>query len=260
MSLNAFRLAVMICLINAGTSAADQFIEKDGKKVLLKDDGTWEYAEEVITGDGRKIILKNDGTWEYADRKDKVKAEVKPAAGGYSKTGGLEEGFWVYNDNDSPENRFFYPGLFGDHDDIKYDGDFRANSYSGDTCVKIVYSAKAKQGMRWAGLCWQRIDYSGTGKNKGFDLSGLTKLVFYARGEKGGERIEEFKVGSIEGEHPDSGTGAAGPVVLGKEWKKYTVDLSGKDMSDINRGLLIRLSADSNPKGAIFYLDEICFE
>jgi hypothetical protein len=32
----------------------------------------------------------------------------------------------------------------------------------------------------------------------------MTKLTFWARGEKGGERIEEFKIGEIKGVYSDS--------------------------------------------------------
>jgi len=40
----------------------------------------------------------------------------------------------------------------------------------------------------------------------------MKKLSFWARGDKGGEKIAEFKVGGITGEHGDSDSASIGPV------------------------------------------------
>ena len=43
----------------------------------------------------------------------------------------------------------------------------------------------------------------GTHTTGGYDLSGATKITFWAKGEKGGEQIEFF-AGGITGDNPDS--------------------------------------------------------
>jgi hypothetical protein len=62
------------------------------------------------------------------------------------------------------------------------------------------------------------------------------------------------------GEYSDSDTAGIGPVVLSKEWRQYTLDLKGKDLSYINGGFCWATNVDVNPQGATFYLDEIRYE
>lgn len=168
--------------------------------------------------------------------------------------------FYVYADRSSSGNHFIASGWMGDFGDIKFDTGCKQDPYLGDTCIKISYSGKATQGARWAGICWQNPANNWGNTDAGFDLSRATKLTFWARGEKGGERIEEFKVGGLMGEFSDSDTAGVGPVILNKEWTQYTVDLKGKDMSYIIGGFCWSTNADVNPDGANFYLDEIKYE
>ncbi len=91
-------------------------------------------------------------------------------------------------------------------------------------------------------------------------MTGATKLTFWARGETGNERIEEFKVGGLTGDYPDTDTAMVGPVFLTKDWKKYTIDLRGKDLSYIIGGFAWSTNTDVNPESCTFYLDEIKFE
>ena len=168
--------------------------------------------------------------------------------------------FYVFADRSSVNNHFIPSGWMGDYGDIKYEGSSKEDPYLGDTCVKIIYSGKAMQGARWAGVYWQNPANNWGNVDGGFDLSKATKVTFWARGEKGGERIEEFKVGGIMGEYSDSDVAAVGPVILNKEWTQYTIDLKGKDMSFIIGGFCWATNIDVNPEGATFYLDEIKFE
>ncbi|MEQ9210915.1 MAG: DUF3157 family protein [Pseudomonadales bacterium] len=50
---------------------AQQIVDgPDGKKILLKQDGSWEYIDEtrlITTPDGRQARIKDDNTWEYVD-------------------------------------------------------------------------------------------------------------------------------------------------------------------------------------------------
>ncbi|TRZ94328.1 hypothetical protein D4R78_06585 [bacterium] len=168
--------------------------------------------------------------------------------------------FYIYADRSTAAHHFIPSGYMGDYGDIKYDGASKEDAYLGDTCIKIIYNGKAAQGARWAGIFWQNPANNWGSVDAGFDLSKATKLTFWARGVKGGERIEEFKVGGIMGEFSDSDSSTIGPVILNKEWTQYTIDLKGKDMSYIIGGFAWSANADNNPEGATFYLDEIKFE
>ena len=77
---------------------------------------------------------------------------------------------------------------------------------------------------------------------------------------KDGEVVDEFKVGGIAGDFADSGTAATGPITLAKEWKEYSIDLDGQELSSIAGGFCWTMARDNNPDGAVFYLDDIRFE
>jgi hypothetical protein len=148
----------------------------------------------------------------------------------------------------------------GDFHDIMMEQNFPDSPRGGKSCIKFVYSGKASQGARWAGVYWQNPANNWGDKKGGFDLSKATKLVFWARGEKGGEQIEEFRIGGIGGKNPDSDTAGIGPVRLTKEWKEYTIDLRGKNLSSVSGGFCWATNADVNPEGCTFYLDDVKYE
>lgn len=200
--------------------------------------------------------LNPDGAKFYLDD---IKFEADPAVKAEGKKqAGMP--FYVYADRGSINNHFIPSGYMGDYGDIKYDGASKEDPYLGDTCIKIVYSGKATQGARWAGVFWQNPSNNWGTIDAGYDLSKAAKLTFWAKGAKGGERIEEFKVGGIMGEYSDSDSAAIGPVILNKEWTQYSIDLKGKDLSYIIGGFCWATNIDVNPEGAAFYLDEIKYE
>ncbi len=167
---------------------------------------------------------------------------------------------YVYADKGSVSNHYIPSGWMGDYSDIKIDVGSADNPYFGKSCTKIAYANKASNGARWAGIYWQNPPNNWGGQDGGLDLSKATKVTFWARGEKGGERIEEFKIGGIMGEYSDSDTAGIGPVILDNAWKQYTIDLTGKDLSYIIGGFCWATNIDVNPDGATFYLDEIRYE
>jgi hypothetical protein len=190
---------------------------------------------------------------------DDIKFEADPAMKVEAK---LPEKmpFYVYGDRGSVNNHYIPSGWMGDYGDMKLDTASSEDPYLGSTCIKIIYSGACTQGARWAGIFWQNPPNNWGDKEGGFDLSKATKVTFWARGAQGSERIEEFKIGGIMGEYADSDTAGIGPVILPKEWKQYTIDLKGKDLSYISGGFCWATNVDVNPNGATFYLDEIKYE
>ena len=168
--------------------------------------------------------------------------------------------FNVYTDANAPDNHYTPSGWMGDYGDIKMNEQFLTNPHGGSTSIQIGYSAKGAQGARWAGVYWQNPSNNWGTRPGGYDLTGAKKLTFWARGEKGGERIEEFKIGGITGEYADSDVAGIGPVVLTLEWQPFTIDLDGKDLSSISGGFCWVANADGNPTGFTIYLDDIRYE
>ncbi len=205
------------------------------------------------SSDRQIVVTQDQEPKQYA----KLDAEA-PAA--EVKESAIFNVFPVYTDGRSPDNHYIPAGYMGDYGDVKIDQACFENPHSGTTCIKIVYSNKASSGARWVGVYWQNPANNWGDKKGGYDLTGATKLTFFVRGEKGGERIEEFKIGGITGQYPDSDIAGIGPVLLKAEWTKYEIDLRGKDLSYISWGFCWATNLDVNPDGATFYLDDIRYE
>ncbi len=173
---------------------------------------------------------------------------------------GTFNSFNVYTDDSAPDNHFASTGWMGDYADLTMDSAFTVNPHSGSTSIKVTYSKMASQGAGWAGVYWQEPGNNWGNRPGGFDLTGATKLTFWARGDKGGEAINEFKMGGIKGQYPDSTAAGIGPVILTQEWKQYTIDLTGKPLTNVIGGFCWATSLDKNPNGAVFYLDDIRYE
>jgi len=173
--------------------------------------------------------------------------------------GGTSCPFYVYQDWGADVNQFVPEGWMGDISDINIDDNFKLDTERPNT-LKITYTPQGGQG--WAGVYWWVPGTNwGNGDDVGLNISCASKLTFWARGEKGGEKAE-FKVGGIKGTYSDSLQPAfsSGPITLTDKWVQYTIDLNGKDLSHILGGFVWVTKKSSNPNGAIIYLDDIKFE
>ena len=229
--------------------------------------GDWkEYSINLIEEDlsyisgGFCIVLTRlqnaDGAVIYMD---KITYEYDPKLQVTGKVAQMP--FYVYSDYTSLDNHFIPSGWMGDYGDVSISQNSKEEPQSGDSCIKVDYSAKATQGAGWAGIYWQNpANNWGNKEGAGFDFSSASKLTFWAKGAKGDEQIAEFKIGGIMGEYPDSDYCLIGPVTLTPEWKQYTIDLRGKDLTHIIGGFCFSTNRDLNPDGAVFYLDEIRYE
>ena len=157
------------------------------------------------------------------------------------------------------ENYFHWysaSGWMGNHNDLSLNSASSENPFQGNTCVKISYSPKEDNPLGWAGIYWQ-YPTNNWGEQSGRKvLNGMKRLTFYARGEIGGEVII-FKIGGIQGEQYSDSDMVEQKFTLSKKWKKYNINLKGKDLSHIIGGFLVLCENKTNPKGAIIFLDEI---
>jgi hypothetical protein len=169
--------------------------------------------------------------------------------------------FYIFSEKGSRQNHYIPSGFMPDGECLVLDDAWGQNCQSGKTCVKVDYNvACSRESQRWAGIYWLNPANNWGRRKGGFDLTGAQKLTFWAKGEKGGEQIQEFTVGGISGNYPDSDMAVMGPVILSEEWREYVVDLRGKDLSYISGGFAWSTSEEVNPESCVFYLDEIRFE
>jgi len=188
-----------------------------------------------------------------------ARAQEDQAQAAKEQSGDKPKEFVVYTDKGARDNHFIPSGWMGDTGDIKMNDQATENPHNGTTSIQFNYTAKKSQGQGWAGVYWQSSANNWGAKKTGFDLTGMNKLTFWARGAKGGEVIAKVMVGGLKGTYPDTVIAEAGPIELTDTWKEYSINLAGKDLTYVNGGFGWTTNADLNPEGAVFYIDDIRF-
>jgi hypothetical protein len=170
--------------------------------------------------------------------------------------------FIVYQDKGS-SNRFVPSGYMPNGECIKMDDAWKDNCQENKSCIKVEYGiACSLKGRHWAGVYWLNPADNWGDRKGGYNLTGAKKLIFWARGENGGEKIAEFRIGGVgQGrEYPDSDTASIGPVILSKRWKEYEIDLRGKDLTYISGGFAWIANVEDNLSSCTFFLGNIRYE
>jgi len=173
--------------------------------------------------------------------------------------------FYIYADKNAPKNHFIPSGWMGDTGDIRFNDQTTEESAAGATSIKITYTARRSGGQGWAGIYWQSVQNNWGSNDTGFDLSDFNKLVFLAKGAKGGEVLTTVKVGGITRNpatgqpvnYPDTVDVEIGPIRLTNDWQEYYVNLVDEDLSSINGGLALVFNADQTDGEQTIYIDEI---
>lgn len=115
---------------------------------------------------------------------------------------------------------------------------------------------------RYAGIYWVGPYVNHWGRYPGYNVKNAQKLLFWARGEKGGENVE-FKIGGMRspGEPFRDSFGPLPNVseatTLTQNWTQYSIDLRNSDTSSLLGGFCAVFSARANPNGCTFYLNDI---
>ena len=168
--------------------------------------------------------------------------------------------FAVYSGRSARAGHYVPSGYMGDLGTLMMSGAYVATHDGAGTPLRVVYHPTGPKG--WAGVYWQQPanNWGDRAGQTGYDLRGAKRLMFWARGEKGGEKIREVRVGGIVGRFPDSDVATRGPIVLTQDWRRYDIDLSGKDLQHIIGGFGFSVNKYDNVGTVTFYIDDISFE
>lgn len=140
---------------------------------------------------------------------------------------------------------------------------------AGLNCRKFTY----RTGAGWAGIGWWPAKCGPSGTPGAFALArqgacgvnllqpgrlrSIDRLSFQARGERGGEAIS-FQVGADD--MPPMPKIGPYTFKLTTNWQREEIDLKDVDLNNAV-ALFIWVATDGdNPRGAVFYLDDIKFE
>lgn len=161
----------------------------------------------------------------------------------------------LYDEGSHLDTPYIPSGYMGNTKAVKMTLDHAGNPHSGETCIRVEY----RDAKDWAGVVWQHPAQDWGDRPGGFNLSGAKRLTFWARGEEGGE-VVSFELGLLKGDKKfhDTASAKLAEVRLTPEWKEYSLDLEGKDLSRIKTGFAWVHAASGKP--AVFYLDDVVVE
>lgn len=191
---------------------------------------------------------------QAAARKDR-KAADEPAGRWY-----------VYRDSDSEENHGEWTNWMpAEAKDMKQDFSLtdEKDPFQGSSCIRMSLKFLPPD---WCGLAVScKADYWGEADDdSAFDLRKAQRLVFYARGAKGGERVQ-VKVGVL-GDKP-FGDSAKKPLAtpqltLSKSWRRY--ELKARPDVNLSRVVtpfcIVANRANNTDESITVYFDQIYFE
>lgn len=185
----------------------------------------------------------------------------------------------VYTDMDAAGNHFIVREKLSDsshQDAVGYMNEaWTDNPYAGINCIRCTFESRYDNWGGWYFMNGVLITNDetvikpnwGNFPNAGINLSGATKLTFWARGDQGGERVEFFALGV--GRDPDTGRPvtlypdssrkvSSGTITLSKKWKQYKIRLRGRNLSYVLGGFGWSTNALNNLyRDITFYLDDI---
>ncbi|MBK8165278.1 MAG: hypothetical protein IPK64_04825 [bacterium] len=212
-------------------------------------DASQRGATLVMPGGGlyRLYLTVRDGTGGAATASVPLKVEGPP--GGTR----IKLPLAVYADG-APQP-WVASGWMGGTDALALDPASTVQPRSGPTCLEVRYDAP---GM-WVGVAWQHPANDWGDLPGGYDLTGARRLTFWARGAEGGEKLD-FGVGLLgrDRRHGDSVRVERKGVKLKREWKQYSIDLEGQDLTRIKTPFVWSLAGRGRP--LTFYLDDVLFE
>jgi exo-beta-1,3-glucanase (GH17 family) len=152
----------------------------------------------------------------------------------------------------------YYPsGWMGDTDSVVTDDCWVQNSRNGaGTSLRFSYDVRRSTDQGWAGVYFLLPGVGWGTRPGGRDLSPFHTLTFHARGELGGEVIT-FVSHGVVGPYGDSAPKSEITVTLTDEWKQYSIDLRGRDLTRVVGAFGWSASSRDNPNGAGFQVDDI---
>ncbi|MEI8209583.1 MAG: hypothetical protein WCG16_10290 [Methylococcales bacterium] len=173
---------------------------------------------------------------------------------------------YVYKDGDYAENHGIWANIMpkeaAETGSIAFKPFFKPGYDGKGNAVKVV--ADVSKAPNWIGLVVSvKENYWGEKPAEGLNLSKAKKLVFYAKGNQGGEQIQVKAAIASDKQYGDS---AELPITsvwltLKKDWERFEIPINGIDLSRVITPFVLVINQDHNQEKPItFFVDEIYYE
>jgi len=218
---------------------------------VVKSSKTGATVKMPTNGGGYRLFVEiRDGQGKAAVANVPLKVDAPATA---EKPRAMKLPYTVVGDDQ--ESPAFYPsGWMGDAGDVEMNETHADNPRSGKTCIRVTYS----KSDGWAGVVWQNPANDWGDAAGGRNFEGAKKMTFQARGETGGEKVK-VGLGIIGRDKKYYDTAKAEQEFeLTQEWKRYSIDLTDKDLTRIKTPFYWVLAGQGQP--VTFYLDDIRYE
>ena len=161
--------------------------------------------------------------------------------------------YTIYAEAGQP-SEFSPSGWMGDTSAVVMTPESKEQPHAGETCLKCEY----KTATGWAGVVWQNPEGDWGEKPGGKNFAGAKRLVFWARGAEGGEKLK-VGFGLLGREKPyfDT-TQKEQEFTLTAQWQQFEIDLSGQNLQRIKSPFFWVHAAAG--KAATFYFDDVVIE
>ena len=154
----------------------------------------------------------------------------------------------------APAGGYIPSGYMGTADAVRIDENWDRDPKAGESCWRVHYD----RSTGWAGVVWQHPENDWGEVDGGFALGEAEALTFWARGERGGEKVK-FGFGLLGRDKAFYDTDRAEiEVALTREWKRYRIPVADKAMDRIKTGFYWVLASDG--AAVTFYLDDVMYE
>lgn len=155
------------------------------------------------------------------------------------------------------ESQFFPSGWMGDGSKGDEHVSFNRIMLEINDEERVAIQINYRRGLEgWAGMYWQFPD-NNWGDEPGKSLLGAKTISFLARGVTG-EEIVEFKAGGIQGrKYSDSFEKSLGKVALSSQWRKFVIDISDEDVTNVIGGFAWIAAASDNRSDITFFIADL---
>jgi hypothetical protein len=172
--------------------------------------------------------------------------------------------WYIYSDAGVPSNHGYWTNYMPENGGqmIQLNMADTSNPYQGNTAIRVDVTFRSPG---WCGIAVASApNYWGQQPDtQVFNLKNARRLVFHARGQRGGETIQiKF---AITGDQP-FGDSSKIPIAskwftLSTEWNHFELDLQGKNLTRVITPFVFVLNETRNSSPNLsFYLDEVYVE